>query len=169
MMADESLFSPQLLCHDQERELLVRPLARSDFHKGFCQLLGQLTEVGTVTEDQFIERFQEMKRAGEMYYVVVIEDISISKIIGAASLVVEKKFLHECGKCGHIEDVVVDASYRGKNLGKRIIDHLLHLGQSFGCYKIILDCSEKNVEFYERCGFKRKEVQMVKYIPTSRL
>lgn len=29
------------------------------------------------------------------------------------------------------------------------------------CYKIILDCSEHNVDFYAKSGFVRKEVQMV--------
>ncbi len=30
-----------------------------------------------------------------------------------------------------------------------------------GCYKVILDCAEANVSFYEKCGLTRKEVQMV--------
>lgn len=34
--------------------------------------------------------------------------------------------------------------------------------QEAGCYKVILDCSEDNVPFYEKCGLTRKEVQMVK-------
>lgn len=36
-------------------------------------------------------------RATNDYYVTVIEDLRINKIIGAASLVVEHKFIHECG------------------------------------------------------------------------
>ena len=32
-----------------------------------------------------------------------------------------------------------------------------------GCYKVILDCSEENAGFYERCGYSRKEIQMAKY------
>jgi len=35
-----------------------------------------------------------------------------------------------------------------------------------GCYKIILDCSEDNAPFYEKCGLSRKEIQMVKYLAT---
>lgn len=31
-----------------------------------------------------------------------------------------------------------------------------------GCYKVILDCSEDNVNFYQKCGFTKKEVQMVR-------
>jgi len=50
-----------------------------------------------------------------------------------------------------------------------VISQLEHLGISLGCYKIILDCSEKNVPFYEKCGFKKKEVQMAFYTPKSSL
>lgn len=32
-----------------------------------------------------------------------------------------------------------------------------------GCYKIILDCSVKNVPFYQKCGFTEKEREMVLY------
>eukprot|EP01095_Lingulamoeba_sp_RSL-Kostka_P015402 TRINITY_DN707_c0_g1_i2.p1 TRINITY_DN707_c0_g1~~TRINITY_DN707_c0_g1_i2.p1 ORF type:complete len:105 (+),score=13.02 TRINITY_DN707_c0_g1_i2:209-523(+) len=48
--------------------------------------------------------------------------------------------------------------------GIRIIDQLVEIGHALGCYKIILDCSEKNVTFYNKCGFKKKEIQMVLYI-----
>lgn len=46
-----------------------------------------------------------------------------------------------------------------------IIEQLKHLGNSKGCYKIILDCADHNVPFYEKCDFKKKEVQMVRYAP----
>jgi hypothetical protein len=53
---------------------------------------------------------------------------------------------------------------RGKKLGFKLIQALQRLGGLLGCYKVILDCSEDNVKFYTRCGFKQKEVQMVVYI-----
>lgn len=40
-------------------------------------------------------------------------------IIASATLLVEHKFLHACGSVGHIEDVVVHDSQRGKKLGIR--------------------------------------------------
>ena len=75
---------------------------------------------------------------------------------------------------------MVDSTYRGKNLGKRyfgtilsiyfrVIDQLVHIGKQVGCYKVILDCAEKNVPFYEKCNFKRKEQQMALYITKSSL
>ena len=63
-------------------------------------------------------------RLADIYKIMVIEDRAKGKIIGAGSLVVEKKFIRSLGICGHIEDIVVDKSYRGKNLGKRVIETL---------------------------------------------
>ena len=98
-------------------------------------------------------------------YMVVIEALGSSptKLVAAATLLVEYKFIHEAGKCGHIEDVVVDSSARGLGLGKIIIRRLVELAHEAGCYKVILDCSEKNVAFYNRCGFTQNEVCMAHY------
>ena len=65
---------------------------------------------------------------------------------------------------GHIEDVVVDTTYRGYGLGKKIIGVLVDHAKKMGCYKVILDCSNKNVGFYEKCGFVQHEVEMRLYL-----
>ena len=36
-------------------------------------------------------------RASGIYYVTVIEDTRYNKIIGSATLVIEHKFIHNCG------------------------------------------------------------------------
>lgn len=41
------------------------------------------------------------------------------RIIAAATLLLEHKFIRNCGTAGHIEDVVVDSTYRGLKLGAR--------------------------------------------------
>ena len=37
----------------------------------------------------------------------------------------------------------------------RLIAHLLAVSRSCGCYKVILDCNDQNVPFYEKLGFKK--------------
>jgi len=59
-----------------------------------------------------------MKACPGTYYVLVLEDLNTSEVIGAATLVVEQKFIHTCGTRGRLEDVVVSDKYRGKQLGK---------------------------------------------------
>ncbi len=57
----------------------------------------------------------------------------------------------------------MDAAARGRRLGARLIEAAADAAKAAGCYKVILDCSESNVAFYEKCGLTRKEVQMVRY------
>jgi glucosamine-phosphate N-acetyltransferase len=123
--------------------LCVRPLKAGDYHRGFLQSLAQLTSVGDVSESEFLskcklscelissfriffrfsnclylpDRFAHMRASGD-YYVTVIEDLRSNKIIGSATLVLEQKFIHGCAVRGRLEDVVVDDTYRGKQLGK---------------------------------------------------
>ncbi|RKO94881.1 hypothetical protein CAUPRSCDRAFT_1903, partial [Caulochytrium protostelioides] len=95
---------------------------------------------------------------------IVIEHVAKRHIVAAGTIFVERKFVHANGLVGHIEDIVSHREARGLHLGQSIIEQLKHIGAQTGCYKVILDCSEKNVPFYEKCGFTRKEVEMAWYI-----
>ena len=43
--------------------------------------------------------------------------------------------------------------YRGYGLGKKMIELLSLYAKEQGCYKCILDCSDDNVGFYEKCDY----------------
>lgn len=141
----------------------TRPLTFADYDKKYIQLLGQLTTVGEVTREQFDKQLAAMLFSDD-HHVIVVEDPEKGVIVGTASLLIEHKFIHSCGMVGHIEDVVVDASCRGMGLGRILVDTLIEMAMQRGCYKVVLDCTEKNVPFYETCGLSRKEMQMVKYL-----
>ncbi|KAL7750774.1 Glucosamine-phosphate N-acetyltransferase-like protein [Sorochytrium milnesiophthora] len=145
----------------------IRPLSITDYEKGFLNCLSFLTVVGDISKAQFADRFAYVKAHNHEYFIVVIEDIKKQKIAAAGTVMVERKFIRNCGLVGHIEDIVVDETYRGLQFGRYIIDALKSVGEHVGCYKIILDCAEKNVKFYEKCGFEKKEVEMVWYIKGS--
>eukprot|EP01023_Acetabularia_acetabulum_P050349 TRINITY_DN5441_c0_g1_i1.p2 TRINITY_DN5441_c0_g1~~TRINITY_DN5441_c0_g1_i1.p2 ORF type:complete len:160 (-),score=33.44 TRINITY_DN5441_c0_g1_i1:166-645(-) len=142
--------------------LILRDLEFDDYEKGFLKVLEQLTTVGEISKDEFKKRFEFVSQSTD-YRLVVVEDTTNSRIAGTAALIVERKFIHKCGMVGHIEDVVVLSDYRGKKLGQKLVLSLADSSQKLGCYKVILDCGEDNVKFYEKCGFEKKEVQMVKY------
>lgn len=132
--------------------LLVRPLQTGDYHRGFLQILSQLTTVGDVTLTQFLNRFAQMRASGD-YFVTVIVDTRFDKIIGSATLVLEHKFIHGCSVRGRLEDVVVDDTYRGKQLGKLIVVTVSLLAHRLGCYKMSLDCKDKLIPFYKSIGY----------------
>ena len=89
--------------------LLVRQLEADDVDKGFLELLGQLTSVAT-TREAFLARLAEI-RAGPEHVYVVEEN---GRLI-AGHLLLERKFARSCGICGHVEDIVVDASARTRH------------------------------------------------------
>ncbi|KAK4749925.1 hypothetical protein SAY87_027374 [Trapa incisa] len=148
---------------DEPRSFQVRRLQITDKSKGFIELLRQLSVCDSVSDDEFRDRFQELNYLGDDHVICVIEDGNSGKIVATGSVFIEKKFLRNCGKVGHIEDVVVDRDARGLQLGRKVVAFLTEHARSMGCYKVILDCSTENMAFYEKCGFKQKEVQMVQY------
>ncbi len=86
--------------------------------------------------------------------VISVEDI----IVGVASIHIIKKLTRILGI---IEDVAVNKKYRGKGVGKKLVERLILIGKQKNCDKIVLSSSEKNSKFYEKIGFKKKELQMV--------
>ncbi|XP_012275933.1 probable glucosamine 6-phosphate N-acetyltransferase isoform X2 [Orussus abietinus] len=158
-MEEATLFNASILERlsilKTDNSLIVRPLKTTDYDKGFPQILNQLTEVGNVSKEQFLNVFWKMKASGS-YYVIVIEDVNNDKVIGCATLVLEQKFIHNCALRGRVEDVVVNKEYRGKQLGKLVVTTLSKLAQHLNCYKLSLDCRDALIPFYESLGFKKE-------------
>lgn len=67
------------------------------------------------------------------------------QVVACGSVIIERKFVRNAGLVGHIEDIAVSQSMQGRKLGMKIINTLVDIGLARGCYKIILDCSEKNI------------------------
>ena len=82
------------------------------------------------------------------------------KIMGVASIIIIDKIINSGARMGIIEDVAVSPEARGLGLGKLLIEDLIDYGTEKGCYKLTLNCSNDNVEFYEKCGMHRAENQM---------
>ena len=97
------------------------------------------------------------------HYILIGEDNTTHKIVLSGTLLIEKKMIHNGGLVGHIEDIVVDQNYRNHGLGKSLIRQLVESGRRLNCYKVILDCSDKVIGFYEKCGLKYKDNCMAIY------
>ncbi|XP_029189622.1 glucosamine 6-phosphate N-acetyltransferase-like [Acropora millepora] len=139
--------------------LVLRPLCSDDYEKGFVTLLSQLTKVGDVTKEMFLKRFHAMRSCAGTYYLIVLEDTKLEKIVASGTLIVEQKFIHEAAVRGRIEDIVVDNSCRGKKIGKLIVETLILLSERIGCYKTSLECKDPLLTFYTQFGLKREDNQ----------
>jgi glucosamine-phosphate N-acetyltransferase len=93
--------------------------------------------------------------------IYVLSDDDKNEIIACGTLIIEPKFIHDCSKLAHIEDIVVSQKYRGMGKGKSMIDHLVMIAKQMGCYKVRLVCSEENAGFYAKCNFEKNGVEMI--------
>ncbi|KAK4092183.1 hypothetical protein Purlil1_3436 [Purpureocillium lilacinum] len=170
MAADEGLFPSYLVSPDVSAALpegyKLRPLRRSDYDTGFLDCLRVLTTVGDIAKDEFEAQYERMVKQ-EGYYIIVIED-DAGAVVATGALIVERKFIHNLGAVGHIEDIAVSKSQQGKKLGLRLIQALDFVAERIGCYKSILDCSDANEGFYIKCGFRRAGLQMAHYYEGSK-
>ena len=138
----------------------IRKLEKSD-KKEFLNLLSQLTDIGNITDNSFNDRFNDrFNDLSSNKYLDIYVIIYNSILVACGTIYIEPKFIHNCGKIAHIEDIVVKKEFRGKGLGKQIIEHLKKVANLSNCYKIILSCSKKNKFFYEKCGFKNENLEM---------
>lgn len=163
---DAGLFSSDLISAEIVATLpegyKMRSLRKSDFDSGYLDCLRVLTTVGEFDRAAFDVRLGEFAQSPGSYYILVVEDDS-GRVVGTGALIVERKIIHNLASVGHIEDIAVATDQQGKKLGLRIIQALDDISEKVGCYKSILDCSEKNEGFYEKCGFKRAGLQMAHY------
>ena len=150
---------------------IVRNLCKDDYDSNYLQLLCQYfsINVDVISFADFTDYIDKLQSTHQIVIIENINDNIPSKnnntpyIIGSSAIFIETKIIHNFGKVAHIEDVIVHNEFRGKGIGKMLIEKCIEVAKQNGCYKIILDCSEHNCEFYEKCGFTQKGAQMAMY------
>ena len=131
-------------------EITVRELQKEDLWNGFLTTLDSLREASNIKKETADEVFKKINENKD--HVIAVAELE-GKIVGATTLLIEPKFIHNGGVVGHIEDVVVDKNHQGKKIGEKVVRYLLDYAQKRGCYKTILDCTDDVKPFYEKIGF----------------
>ena len=132
-------------------DITIRELQKEDLWNGFLTTLDSLRQASNIEKNTADKIFEKIENNPDHIIVVGLID---GKVVGASTLLLESKFIHDGGIVGHIEDVVVDKNYQGQKIGEKIIRHLLEVAKNKGCYKTILDCVDEVKPFYEKIGFK---------------
>ena len=127
----------------------IRELAKSDYN--------QVIELWTKS---FSNKFDNEINTDHISDPSSITLVSVDNntITGVASLYIIKKLTRTLGL---IEDVAVNENYRGKGIGKKLVEKLIGIAVDNKCDKTVLNSSEQNSEFYKKIGFEINEIQMI--------
>jgi glucosamine-phosphate N-acetyltransferase len=129
-----------------DKKIIFRPVERKDLDKVF-PLLQQLTKIDYSSRDKS-ECWDSFISNTSSNSIVGIYD---NEIVAYGAVVIESKIRGESS--GHIEDIVVDNSVKGKKIGVNLIKELVKIAKEKGCYRVTLFCDESLVNFYNKNGF----------------
>jgi len=132
----------------------IRKIKNEDY-TNFLILLNKFRPIGDINKEEFEDI---LKKISTNSIIFVME--YNNKLIGSVKLMIEQKIFHNMAIYGHIEDVIVDPTYRGKKLGKKLIEHVKNYCKEHNFYKIKLTCDPKIKGFYEKSEFKTNGIDM---------
>ncbi len=132
--------------------ITVRKIKKSDLER-VVFILNQLSPHNENVDSFFINGVFDDIASDNNYYVNVCEIDGL--VVGTSQLFVQKNLSHGGRSKGHIENVVVDSSYRSRGIGRLLVDDLLLYAKKMGCYKVILNCGVDKSDFYKRLGFRK--------------
>jgi len=138
-------------------KVYFRNIEKNDLDQVFI-LLNQLKETDITNIDKNKAWTDFIKNTSSNSVVGLIDN----NIVAYGSVVIENKIRGEVA--GHIEDIVVDSSVRGKMIGVALIKKLIEVAKIKNCYRITLFCKESLINFYSRNGFEVNNIVMKKYL-----
>ena len=137
--------------------MIIRTLNKNDFHQ-IINLLKQLSDSIKFDKNTFDLFINSLNKNHQIW---IIEKNSM--LIATGTILIENKIIHNFGKVGHIEDIIVDKENRNKKLGSKILRHLIDIAKKENCYKVILNCKDKYKNFYNKNKFIKKGLEMAIY------
>lgn len=122
------------------------------------EMQGLLAQLSSTLAGVSRERITQTVRSSQSAIFVAKDK---GKIVGTATILFCRSL--SGGLHGFIEDVVVDEAYRGKGIGKALMEKLIACAQKKGAHHINLTSRpERDVanRLYQTLGFKRRETNM---------
>lgn len=147
--------------------IAIRELRLQDLNRGFLESLDNLI-AGTsdLEKDKAEDLLQEIKSnpLHRIFVAVLRKEMEPSIVVGTTTLLVEPKFIFKGGRVGHIEDVSVKKGYEKMGIGHRLVMNATDVAKEMGCVKVVLDCSDATMPFYEKLGYSYQDNCMKKIL-----
>ncbi|MHA7985345.1 GNAT family N-acetyltransferase [Rathayibacter sp. CAU 1779] len=145
---------------DSHPDIDILSALSDDDARDIAALLGQLSTTTTFDPDRLAAIVDH--DATELL-VVRVE----GRIVGMATLVT---FPLPSGLRGHVEDVVVDASLRGRGIARALLERMTHLATQRGVRTLDLTSRpsrESALRLYESVGFVRRDTNVLRFTPPA--
>ena len=131
---------------------IYNELTKNDYH--YLDFIFQFSKTKYNTNKENFNKYIENLKNNNLGKIILLIDKDTNKIIGAGTILILHK-IHN-NPIGEIHDVYIDENYRKLGLGKKMIEYLSNIGiKEYKCYKIILNCLDYNISFYEKCNFQK--------------
>ena len=142
----------------------IRPIQYSDYFKGYLGVAQQLSKIKLeLSYTEFRDRLKKISSNDGNVKTLILVVVMRGKVVGCGTLLTIYPKLHAPDKLCYIDDVVVDKNMRGNGLGTKLIEKLVENAKETKCYKVLLNCVEDNIKFYEKCCFIQKGIEMSIY------
>jgi glucosamine-phosphate N-acetyltransferase len=139
----------------------IRELVPDDLDSGFLETLNNLLPGTSCLDTSSARTLLAEIRSNPLHriFVAAIPQRQGTRevVVGTTTLLVEPKFIFNGGRVGHIEDVSIRRGYENMGLGRRLVLHATQVATQMGCVKIVLDCSEETMPFYEKLGYSYQD------------
>ena len=103
-------------------DVKIRVIVESDIENDFLESLDNLRTTSNL--DREIATNILKRIIANPDHIIHVAEIN-GKIVGSTTLLIEQKFIHDGGKVGHIEDVVVSKEFEGRGIGIKLVISLL--------------------------------------------
>ena len=140
--------------------LKIEPMTRAHM-TGVIDLLQQISSFNPPLT-QYDSIWKNFESQSHVFSVVASKK---SNVVGYGSLVLEHKI--RGGIMGHIEDIVVSSLHNNKGIGTLIVKSLFEIASKEGCYKVALQCQDRNLGFYKKCGFESSGTMLQRFISST--
>lgn len=139
-----------------KKKFKFRRICETDLEQVY-ELLNNFTRY--VDDSKRFDLFTTQFETHSEIYVIELNN----EIIATGKIIFDRKIHNNFKYVAYIEDVIVSPDYRNHGVGNYLISSLKTATLSRDCYKIVLNCSDSLLGFYNKHGFKNTGSAMTIY------
>ena len=115
-------------------------------------------------EKYFEKTLEEVKKCNGKILLYKDNEKIVGLIVGLINNDETERYDFKAPKRGRITELIVDKEYRGKRIGKQLLDEMTNYLKSIGCEKMLIAVfgyNESAIKFYEKNGYHIRMIDMI--------